>query len=264
VRRERFRAVHQLVVKLCPGIIFPTPYPQGYGATPPPPRPPQKRARRCREHARAGPGWQCRLCRTRASEGSNTVGRPVLRGGRRASGAPADETRTRSPLATPSRGPRPGERHRFALAATLSGTIPATRARFGVCQGPDAASRPPADNPRPLCFTAHRSVMRRCGIAAPPSPRRPATPSRGYRTRHGSRGRGSAPARLSQGGCAPGVTGYSTHNRWFSANFARVPDPSPDGRTPHRPPGRNGPRGTLSPDADGPRCRGALPCALRE
>ncbi|GAA2952718.1 hypothetical protein GCM10010518_44170 [Kitasatospora cinereorecta] len=26
-------------VKLCPGTIFPTPYPQGYGATPPPPSP---------------------------------------------------------------------------------------------------------------------------------------------------------------------------------------------------------------------------------
>ncbi len=33
--------VYQRAVMWCPGIIFPTPYPQGYGATPPLPRPPQ-------------------------------------------------------------------------------------------------------------------------------------------------------------------------------------------------------------------------------
>lgn len=33
--------VYQRAVMRCPGIIFPTPYPQGYGATPPLPRPPQ-------------------------------------------------------------------------------------------------------------------------------------------------------------------------------------------------------------------------------
>jgi hypothetical protein len=33
--------VYQRAVLRCPGIIFPTPYPQGYGATPPLPRPPQ-------------------------------------------------------------------------------------------------------------------------------------------------------------------------------------------------------------------------------
>src|SRR6478735_2360084 len=62
--------VRQRAVLRCPGIIFPTPYPQGYGATPPLPRPAQS-ARdvsrsmpeadpdgnaACAVHRRSGPG----------------------------------------------------------------------------------------------------------------------------------------------------------------------------------------------------------------
>lgn len=130
--------------------------------------------------------------------------------------------------------------------------------------GPPPADAPPAPEARDS--GAPRPIGRSPGPAEPrPRPRRhgPPYPPAVVRTRHDSRRRGSAPARPSGAGCAPGVTGYSTHNRWFSANFTWVPNPSADGRTAHRPPGRNGPRGTLSPDADGPRCRRALPCALR-
>lgn len=186
MRRERFREVHQLVVKLCPGIIFPTPYPQGYGVTPPPPRPPQKRARRWREHARACPRWQCRLCRTRASEGANTVGRPVFRDGRRPPGGPGGEALTRSLLATPPPGRHPGTGRRGGPPAIAVRAEPRddalTGGRRGPGRRPTGPARPPpteARHPRFSCPTAHRSVMRPCGTLPRSTPQRPATPLRG-------------------------------------------------------------------------------------
>lgn len=132
-------------MKLCPGIIFPTPYPQGYGVTPPSPRPPQKRARRWREHARARPVWQCRLCRTRAFGTANTVGRPVFRDTPRPSTGGGDGARTRSLLATLPRTTR---------------------------------------NPSLACSPAHRTTARPPGASAPSARQRPSHPPFLTRTRH--------------------------------------------------------------------------------
>ncbi len=91
------------MAELCPGIIFPTPYPQGYGATPCLPRarlrppgahvsaPGEPRGMRPREHARARSVWQWRLHRTGFARGrrrhppgpSGTRGPRRTPGGRR-------------------------------------------------------------------------------------------------------------------------------------------------------------------------------------
>ncbi|GGX09334.1 hypothetical protein GCM10010297_33580 [Streptomyces malachitofuscus] len=42
----------QCAAELCPGMVFPTPYPQGYGGTPPEPRPGAYRQAGSPEHAR--------------------------------------------------------------------------------------------------------------------------------------------------------------------------------------------------------------------
>ncbi|SNB87549.1 hypothetical protein SAMN02745831_03819 [Streptomyces sp. PgraA7] len=151
--------VRRLTVKLCPGIIFPTPYPQGYGVTPPSPRPPQKRARRWREHARARPVWQCRLCRTRALGAANTVRRPVFRDGPRPAVGGDDGARTRSLLAT---------------------------------------SPEPARNPSTVCSPAHRPTTGTGGASPPSVPQRLPRPPSLTRTRHeaaAARERTSAAAR---------------------------------------------------------------------
>ncbi|MDX5571172.1 hypothetical protein PV779_05125 [Streptomyces sp. ID01-9D] len=49
------------------------------------------------------------MCRTRASEAWNTVGRPVFHDGLRPPAAPPSDTRTRSSLATPPPAHHPEE-----------------------------------------------------------------------------------------------------------------------------------------------------------
>ncbi|GJF20506.1 hypothetical protein SHO565_10780 [Streptomyces sp. HO565] len=44
----------QCAAELCPGMVFPTPYPQGYGGTPPSPRSRTGSAAGSPEHARGG------------------------------------------------------------------------------------------------------------------------------------------------------------------------------------------------------------------
>lgn len=164
-------------------------------------------------------------------------------------------------------GPPPGP----ATARRTRRGAPPVRTRRRLPRGSAAgASGPPAGRP-PRGGHGGSRVPRRIGRRVRPraapvrhTPRGAAAPVRDASDAPGARCRGSAPAQCSPSGCAPGVTGFSTHNRLFQANFTWPPRPSPDGRTPRRPPGRNGPRGTLSPDADGPPSRRALPCALRE
>lgn len=59
--------MRQRAVSWCPGSTFPTPYPQGYGATPPLPRPAQSACDVSGSMPEAGPVWQCRMRCTRTS-----------------------------------------------------------------------------------------------------------------------------------------------------------------------------------------------------
>lgn len=113
----------------CPGIIFPTPYPQGYGDTPLLPRAAEP-TRRSPEHARARPGWQCSMRPTAVAPRHPGAGP-----GRRAddlpvTGAGASALGTRSPRprsGSTSRAPSPGR--------------PLLRSRRAVRQPPPVAVR---------------------------------------------------------------------------------------------------------------------------
>lgn len=65
--------MRQRAVSWCPGSTFPTPYPQGYGATPPLPRPAQSTCDVSGSMPEAGPVWQCRMRCTRTSRIRMTV-----------------------------------------------------------------------------------------------------------------------------------------------------------------------------------------------
>ncbi len=184
--------------ELCPGIIFPSPYPQGYGDTRPLPsarHPAAAATRRSREHARARRVWQCRVPLTAVRRppdpgAPSTPGpAPTCRNALpRAPGAPVTRTgasgRSRPLAPTPGPGPAP------APLPTPPGPVPRRAAR-----PPDTASPPH----RPTAPPGHRRtagaapVAPRAGCAPPPPGRVPGPPCRARASpRRADPGRGSA------------------------------------------------------------------------
>jgi hypothetical protein len=234
--------VYQRAVMRCPGIIFPTPYPQGYGATPPLPRPPQSACDVPGSMPEAAPYGNagCVVHRARVNGGpsSATSKQPSTTGH-----APAPQSHGTARSA-PKRG-TPGRRRRSDAGKRRRGGVQlftGTGRPRGVrhirrpgrryTHRPDTATRPGSAVPVATC-------------RVPPRP-------------PGHRGRTGAVA--SSGSCAGQTTDSGLRNHIFSANFSPLPIPWGIGRSTPLPPGKKRPGGTLPPDGDGPRMRGALPC----
>lgn len=121
---------------------------------------------------------------------------------------------------------------------------PVARVVFGTSAAPSAGTPtgriPPSDRGLP-------SPSRPAGS----SPRPPGQPARTDAV---------APSGLRAGQ----TTDSDLRNHIFSANFSPLPIPWGIGRSTPLPPGKKRPGGTLPPDGDGPRIRGALPCTASE
>lgn len=159
-----------MAAELCPGIIFPSPYPQGYGDTPLLPRACPPIRGRSREHARARPGWQCRLVAT-------AVYRPpqAPQASHRRPGGVHRRSRTSAPVTgrlRPSLAPRSPRRLQGASvparpSAPASEPSPAPQhgRRRAPRQSPDAAAAPAEHTPHP----SHPSLPSRAPHPSSPS-----------------------------------------------------------------------------------------------
>ncbi len=162
----------RVTAELCPGIIFPSPYPQGYGGTPLLPRAHGRgpgghtaRARRSREHARAvrdlampvvsymrpsrGRAGRVRGTGRRGSTGPGG-GEPGRRAGR-AHGAERTPPRVTGAFRSSLPQVRP---HRPAVAGRAPVPVPPTADRR-------SPSSPPRRSPRPAPTTARTPSRRR-------------------------------------------------------------------------------------------------------
>ncbi len=238
--------VYQRAVMWCPGIIFPTPYPQGYGATPPLPRPPQSACDVPGSMPEAAPYGNAGCVVHRSLREQETALGDRRVGGRHRPHAGAAELRHRTL--------RTEEQHPGAPRRSDAGN----RRRGGV-QLFTGAGRPRGDRHirRPVRRYTHRpDAAIRAGSALPPRGLPdPAAPT-------GPRGRTGAV--VSSGLCAGQTTDSDLRNHIFSANFSPLPIPWGIGRSTPLPPGKKRPGGTLPPDGDGPRMRGVLPCTASE
>lgn len=237
--------VYQRAVMRCPGIIFPTPYPQGYGATPPLPRPPQSACdvpgsmpeaalygnAGCVVHRACVNRRQHSVTSGRAGAAGHT---PAQRSHCTARSAPNCSIREHC-------GGDAGKRHHggvqlFTGAGRPRGVRHIRRPVRRYTHRPDTAIRPGPAVPLAACRTL-----------APP-------------TRPPARTGAVAPSGLRAGQ----TTDSDLRNHTFSANFSPLPIPWGIGRSTPLPPGKKRPGGTLPPDGDGPRIRGALPCTASE
>lgn len=164
--------VYQRAVMRCPGIIFPTPYPQGYGATPPLPRPPQSACDVPGSMPEAAPYGNagCVVHRARVNSGppSVTSGRASTTGHTPASHSHGT---ARSAPKHSTRGCHGGAMPGNDAGAVFScSPAPVARVVFGTSAVP--AARTPTDRIPP-------------SVPVPPFPSRPA---------------GSRPAHLATGG----------------------------------------------------------------
>lgn len=232
----------------CPGIIFPTPYPQGYGATPPPPRPAQSACDvpRSMPEAAANGNAGCAVHRGRPSGGRRRV---TGRGGHPSATESHHRVTTRTVTTASNHHGAPG-------SGAVPAPAPPARPRPSP---PPTGPRPPSSAGRssaacpyrsPSWRTAHPTAMPPASLSASRSAPQPAPPVRHPPPPTGPRGRTGAVARNQS--CAGRTTDSGTHNRIFSANFSPLSIPWRIGRPTPLPPGKKRPRGTLPPDRDGP------------
>ncbi len=207
---------------------------------------PAKRVRRSREHARGDTVWQCRLRSTSSLREQGTALGDQRVGRRRRSHAGATESRHRA-LRTEEQHPgaprrsNAGKRRRggvqlFTGAGRPRGVRHIRHPGRQYTHRPDTAIRPGPAVP-----------LAACRIPAPPA-----------------RPRARTGAVAASGSCAGQTTDSDLRNRIFSANFSPLTIPWGIGRSTPLPPGKKRPGGTLPPDGDGPRMRGALPCTASE
>lgn len=119
--------VYQRAVLWCPGIIFPTPYPQGYGPTPPLPRPPQSACDvpRSMPEAAADGNAGCVVHRGRPTGGRYRV---TGRGGHPSATEPHHRVTTRRVTTAPNHRAAPGSGAAPAPAPPDRPTVPVTTA----------------------------------------------------------------------------------------------------------------------------------------
>lgn len=269
-----------MATELCPGIIFPGPYPQGYGDTPLLPRP-------CRPN-RAFQGACPRPPRMAMPLGVySRLGGPARPG---AGTAPAAGVRGPGPGRDPPLGRPPGtgcrsDRNGSFLVGTAVTPQPrgsfrartpvhpvrprsAPLVRVGERRGPLGRVQLPSRPRRPRRL---RNVRRR-GRRGRPRPRRRhrglPDPSAALRAQRGPGarrepgadllaarpgGRGGAPGRPSRRRlCDRRLTRSHAHTRMISANFTSVAPPWGNGLPTPLPPGKKGPFAALAPYGDGP------------
>ncbi len=263
-------------------MVFPTPYPQGYGGTPPWPRPRAYRQAGSPEHARGGGrhatvavlySWFARASPGRESRGPPDPAPHTLRG---PSGSSRSDRRTgrasdsvshatgRSSCPDPVPPPRGTVRRRppgAPRATWCAGRRPAARSRrwFRCGAAPPGRGRP-----------VRRSVRRPsrapagCWCAAPGGSPRDGRPG----SRAGAGGARPVPGPSGPGGGRRGhtgrLTGFRARDRTFSANFRPGYVPCrPHPPSPSRP-ARKGSHEPRAPYGDWPPRRGALPRTLHE
>ena len=200
--------VYQRAVMRCPGIIFPTPYPQGYGATPPLPRPPQSACDVPGSMPEAAPYGNAGCVSTSSLREQETA-----LGDQRAGRAPPVTRRRRRVTAphAPHRRAAPGSAH--------GGAMPGTRRRGGV-QLFTGAGRPRGVRHirRPVRRYTHRpDAAIRAGSAVPP--RGLPDPARTHRTA-GAYGRSRIVGVVRRSN-----DGFRRAQPIFSANFSPLPIP---------------------------------------
>lgn len=235
--------VYQRAVMRCPGIVFPTPYPQGYGATPPLPRPPQSACDVPGSMPEAAPYGNagCVVHRGRANGRPHSVTDGI---GPRRPPAPAAESRHRARRTggrRPGAPPQSNAGKRPSDGVFSCSPMPVARVAFGTSGGTPTGRMQPSPGPA--------------------TPARPAGPHSTDRAA-GACGRAGTVAR--SGLRAGQTTDSGLRNHIFSANFSPLPIPWVIGRSTPLPPGKKRPGGTLPPNGDGPRMRGALPCTACE
>lgn len=160
--------VYQRAVMWCPGIIFPTPYPQGYGATPPLPRPPQSACDVPGSMPEAAPYGNagCVVHRSLREQGT-AFGDRRVGGAIGHTPAPQSYGTARSAPKSSTRGRRGGTMPETVAAAVFScSPAPVARVAFGTSVDPSAGT--PTDRMPP-------------SVQVPPSPSRPAGSRRAHR-----------------------------------------------------------------------------------
>lgn len=253
--------VYQRAVLWCPGIIFPTPYPQGYGATPPLPRPPQSACDvpRSMPEAAADGNAGCVVHRGRPGEGRRLAtgrgGHPSATEWHHGVTTPQGDHRNASPRHPEERRRARTRPDRPRPPPPPTGPRPAWSAARCSAACPN---RPPSwRTAHPPAMHAPSPSVSRVGTAACRTLLRRPEHVAAHRTEgvyRSSRAEGSYAGRTTESG---------TRNRMFSANFSPLPNPWRIGRSTPLLPGKKRPRGTLPPDRDGPRTGGALPCTAR-
>lgn len=176
--------VYQRAVMWCPGIIFPTPYPQGYGATPPLPRPPQSACDVPGSMPEAAPYGNagCVVHRSLREQGT-AFGDRRVGGAIGHTPAPQSYGTARAAPKSSTRGRRGGTMPETVAAAVFScSPAPVARVAFGTSVDPSAGT--PTDRMPP-------------SVQVPPSPlaacRIPPRPP----------GHGGVRAQSHRRGCAP-------------------------------------------------------------
>lgn len=205
--------VYQRAVMRCPGIIFPTPYPQGYGATPPLPRPPQSACDVPGSMPEAAPYGNAgcvvhRACVSRRPHSVTSDGRapPVTRRRRRVTAPRAPHRRT-----TP--GSTTAERCREATPRRCSAVH---RRRSPAWRSAHPPTRPPV---RPPAGYRHPS-------GSLPSPSRPAGSrplARARGVREQSHRRGCMPVKRRIQTCTTICFQPTSHPRAFLEELADQP-----------------------------------------
>jgi hypothetical protein len=255
---------YQRAVSWCPGIIFPTPYPQGYGATPPLPRPPQSACDvpRSMPEAAADGNAGCVVHRRRSTGERYWV---TDRGGHLSATEPHHRVTTRRVATAPNHRAARGGGAAPAPAPPDRPTAPVTTAdgsATGVVRRAVFSRLP-----EPAALVAYGHIRRRCRAPSLPASRVGTADCRILLRRServaADRTEGAHRSSRTRGSCAGQTTKSGTRNRMFSANFSPLSIPWRIGRSTPLPPGKKRPRGTLPPDRDGPRTGDALPCTAR-
>lgn len=212
--------------ELCPGIIFPTPYPQGYGDTPPLPRarsPTHGVPGSMHEHAPYGNG----ACTVQAS--ARTPGslprRPTLLPPSHLAGAQAAKGTTGRPCSYPATTPRSTDGTPAAPASSVQGST--------IAAGSTSPPRPPSRRAAATAVNdrapSARTLRHRGRTTRPDSaPGPPPDPATVWRTAHlqpGAHGiaRGAHEMRRADDGWAYAQPNVSSQLRTHSRSLAKRP-----------------------------------------
>ncbi len=259
--------------ELCPGIIFPTPYPQGYGATPRLPRARESYSRRAKEHASQGActstlrmamapaPYRLRPAHPPAPPSGPEARNPQTGGGPRstAGGKGRHGSDRKAPflvgLSSPRRrgGSATSGAHRRLPAASSPHLprTPATRPPPGASVPASPAARTSAPTPGRAPARGRRRAPRPAAArpAAVPAPADPAAPGRGRR-------------RAERTDSAARSAGEAARSRRTPPHTPRRPTPRTkwfDGQLSAAPSSRSSLWPTAHPSATPPRSRPAWP-----